>query len=348
MKLSKHDGLYGAAKILCGIDTTNGVDDVVTLESARLLLEDTQSPVTKRFQEELYRSLINKAHVSFGDIPASKGDITRYSGYDPMIKTLDAIEDLAQEKGVQQENNKEVIDYVNIVKTAIKNIAELSSSYSKGFTNRATLVAIEYNTYVYTCVQATTALLYTYLDYIKTPNSEVMEIKLKNTTLRADAFYFEQLAKFNAAQSKMGIEYRKYLEQLASKSKEGFLGIEAIVGITAIAVAALSIVPITRELIYQIFRLRTSLSDMLELQSKFLDMNRLALENNSTLPEKKRAKVIERQKGLVKILHKLSDKIRVNSSQSIEQSKRDLAKDNKNVNIDKIRDDVANSPFEII
>lgn len=310
----------------------------------RIVLEDVNSPITRVYQQKLYRSVIDKAHIDFGDIPVSKGNIRNYKGYPNMIETLEAIKGLAEE-----EKATDVVNYVNIVKKAIDNIAELSSTFEKGFTTRTEYVALEYNVYVYTCVQATTALIHTFVDYIKTPNQErVSTVTIKNNKLRADEFYFEQLNKFNLIQANMGIDYRKMLEGLCEKETNNFLGSDMVVGVAAISAVALSIVPITRELIYQIYKAKGNLSQNLELQAEFLEMNKACIESNNAMPADKKAKVIKKQLDLAKKLRKLSDMLKIKSAKSITDSRRELDRDNKSLSIQTLRDEISNSPLEII
>lgn len=334
---------FGAAKILMENADSSSSDYIKNLEDTILVLEDTESPITRKYQERLYQSVIDKAHIDFGDIPKSAGNIRNYSGYTSMNETLNAIKEIAT-----SEKNEEVISYVTIVEDAIRYIADLSSTYQKGFTTKTPYVALEYNTYVYNCVEATTALLYTFIDYVKNPTSQMLELKIKNTKMRADEFYFEQLKKFNNVQRKMGLNYRKMLEGLCNGDRNNFIGSDRLIGIATISAVALAIIPITRAIIYQIYRLRTSLSDSLAMQAKFLEMNEACVRNNDHLDQKRKDKVISKQKNLAKELNKLSDAIRVKSAKSISDSKRDLEADNKYMSMNAIRDDISNSPFEII
>lgn len=95
-----------------------------------------------------------------------------------MMEVLNTIDGLANEQ-----KNKEVMEYVAVVKKAISNIENLSSSYAKGFINKSDYVMLEYNTYVYTCIEATSSLLYEFVEYIKRPDQQVMTIQLKNTNI---------------------------------------------------------------------------------------------------------------------------------------------------------------------
>jgi len=118
--------------------------------------------------------------------------------------------------------------YVNIVLKAIDNISTLSIAYQKGFQFKNEYIAMEYNSYVYFCVEATTSLIYSFVEYIKRPDQETMTITLKNNKLRADEFYFEQLKKFNTVCDTQGVNYRKMLDSICT-SKDNFIGTTAVI-----------------------------------------------------------------------------------------------------------------------
>lgn len=323
--------------------TENNDIKVTESNGIRYILEDVNSPVTRKYHEKMFKSIIEKKHINFGDIPLSKGNIRDYSGYPAMVDTLNTILKLARESEVIT-----VEKYVLIVQEAIRNIEELSSSYQKGFITKTEYVAMEYNTYVYFCVEATTAILYSFVDYIKTPDQTKIKIVIKNTKMRADEFYFDQLLKFNKSQENIGVEYRKMLEQLCNKDKNNFIGTSTAIGMSAVMVAAIAIVPITREVLYQIYNFRGKLSESLDLQVQFLEMNKACVEANSGILENKKSKILQKQEKLAKSIKKLSDIIRVKSAKSIVDSKRELEKDNKMMSIDSLKNDVSNSPFELL
>ena len=327
-----------AIKILIDDSCPNYISEASKIQ---LVLEDVNSPVTRKYQEKLYQSVINKAHIDFGDIPKSEGNIRNYKGYNNMMETIDVIEKLAIE-----EKANDVIKYVKILRDAINNIDQLSSTYNKGFITKTEYVAMEYDTYVYFCIEATTALIYSFVEVVKAPDKNLYEMKIKNSKLRADEFYFEQLEKFNRVQNKSGIDYRKMLETMCDKGKSNFTGAE-VLGVAAVVTVAMSIVPITREIIYQIYNFRGKLSDNLEMQAHFLELNKVCVENNEMMDAKKREKVAKKQLELSKKLLKLSDTIRVKSSKSIMDSKRELKSDNKMLTLDNIKDEVSNSPLEL-
>ena len=153
---------------------------------------------------------------------------------------------------------------------------------------------------------------------------------------------------FKKIGKKDGIQYRKMLEEMINGQKNNFIGIDMAIGIGALAAVAYAIVPITRALIYQIYKLRSSISDTLSLQAKFLEMNETCVMNNSTLDKDKKTEIVAKQKKLSNDLKKLSDAIRVKSAKSITDSERELKKDNSGFSIDALRDEVSNSAFELM
>ena len=312
-------------------------------EKISTVLEDANSPITKKYQEKLFQSVINKKHINFGSIPKSEGNIRNYEGYNNMNETLNILYNLAVDQ-----KNKNVLDYVTIVQKAIRNIENLSSTYMKGYQTKTEYVELEYNTFVYTCVEATSTLLYQFVDYMRKPTDQIMTIVLKNDTLRADLFYFEQLKKFNNVNDKMGIDYRKMLESLCEKGRNNFLGSEMVVGIAAISLAAMAIVPVTRECIYQIYHLREQLSKSLEMQASFLEMNAACVNSNEIFTAEKKKKVLDKQLKMKNKLLKLASTLKVNAVKSKENSKKEIKKDNSMLTINSIQDEVSNSPFEFV
>lgn len=317
-------------------------DSNTDFKSVGIILEDVNSPVTRKFQEKLYKDVLEKKHVDFGDIPKSRGDITSYSGYSNMMDTLDTLRQLANEN-----NASGVIEYIDIISKAVSNIQALTNIFKKGFSTRTEYVALEYNSYVYLCVEATTALIYSFVEYVKNPTTRALELKIVDSKLRADAFFFNQLDKFNNIQAKMRNDYIAMLDNMCSGDKDSFIGTSTLVGIGAVIGMAVISIPITREVIYQIFNIRTKLSDYLELQSNFLEMNRARVENNDILMPAKKKEILVKQEKLSKKLKSLSDKLKLKSAVSVKEKDNALNKKNKMLSVDNLKDEVKNSDFEI-
>lgn len=306
------------------------------------VLEDVNSPVTRKLEEKLFQSVLDKKHIDFGSIPKSKGNIKDYEGYSAMESTLNTIKDLATENKAG-----DVINYVDIVQKAIENLSSMSVAYQKGFQFKNEYIAMEYNSYVYFCIEATTALIYSFVEYIKRPDTDTFVMVIKNSKLRADEFYFEQLKKFNMVCDTQGVNYRKMLDSMAV-SKDNFIGTTAAIGIATVIAAAIAIIPITRAVVYQVYHIRGNISEQLDIQAEFMEMNKSCVEANSALTVQKKKEIVAKQEKLVKRLRKLSDTIRVKSSKSVEVATRETKNENKSLTIDSIKDEVSNSDFEFI
>lgn len=319
------------------------LSDVSKVRKIHTFLEDANSPINSKYKERLFQSIIDKGHIDFGDIEKSAGDIKAYTGYACMTETLNTIKDLATEQKCA-----EAIRLADIVLTAIRNIEGLRLQYQRGFSTSSQYVMLEYNVYVYTCIEATTTLVYEFADYIKVPSQPFMEIKLKNTKLRANEFYFEQLSKFNSVNDSMGINYRKMLENMCDNGKSNFIGMETIVGLSAISAVAILIVPVTRSLIYRFYHLRNSISDSLDLQVKFLEMNKLSVESNESFTVEKRKEIVRKQEKLAQFLKTSANKIRVKSVQAQRSADAEMKKDDKLFTLDNLQGAADSDPLVLV
>lgn len=327
------DLFHEAARLL-----SDGTRD--SYREVHLIMEDAESPVTKKTIESLYNSVINKSHIDFDTIPNSKGDITAYTGYKSMVQTLADLMTMSTEDSAY----KDLGIYVKSVQHAIANIQGFSKFYMQAFQKKMERLVIEYNIFVYTCVEATTSLLYQFSDYIKTPSSHEMRVRLQNTKYRADMFYIQQLQSFNRLCASG--DYKKYLSGIIVSGTDNFLGFDDAALITGslaiISAVALSIVPITRRLIYSFQNARGKLAEDLELQAYFLELNKNSIESSKSKTPAEKKKILEKQeKTRLKFL-RLAEKLRVKSMRAEEYAKQTLAKDDKTMTISNMKDKASN------
>lgn len=332
-----YDPMYSAVQILTESENSSVSEE----RKIQAVLEDVNSPVTSKYIQKLYSSVIDKSHVDFDTIPLSKGNIVEYTGYTNMIQVLENILKIASD-----DRQSNVVEYVNVVKDAINYLRILAPLYQKGFSTGNDYIITEYNAFVYTTVQATSTLLYEFVDYVKRPDSQIIQITLKNTKYRANTFYIDQLRKFNHINKKM--QYRKYLETVLKGGKDNFIGTAEIVGFAAVAAIALAIVPVTRELVYRFYNVRASLSDCLAQHAYFLEMNKTVVEANTDFTPKKKEQIIIKQEKIKNICLKLSDKLRVSHIKAVNAGKNELQKDNRLLTLDNIKQEVNDSPLTLL
>lgn len=327
------DTLQDAVHILC-----EGTND--SPYKIKAMLEDATSPVTKVYKEKLYQSIVDRSHVDFGDIPKSKGDITKYSGYPTMLECLESLQKIATE-----EKSKELLEAIGTVNTAITNIKQLKATYMKAFAKKVELPILDYNTYVLTCVEGVTTLVSNYIDFIKTPSSEY-KFELKNTKYRANKLYIEQLEKFNKINKDGG--YGKYISTVITKGQENFFLDPALIGAAFITVVALGIIPVTRELIYLYNETKRKVSDLLALQAYYLEMNKSAIEYNTTMKADKKKEVLKKQEKIRKKFLILSEKLRISDVKAEDMARKKLDTDNRGMTAGGLEDDTSNSDISIL
>lgn len=312
--------------ILCGTDHP-------TMRQEREVLayfEDANSSVTSKYLERLYMSVISKAHIDFDNIPVSAGDIEKYVGYKNMIDVLDNVNALASNL-----NNKQVQQYVMTVKEAINNIRKLAPLYKKGFMMKNEYVMLEYNTFVYACVQATSTILYEFVDYVKRPDATTIKITLKNTKYRANTFYIDQLAKYNAVNKKM--QYAKFLDGMLKDGEDNFIGAYTAIGVTAVVAVALAIIPVMRELVYQYYNIKSNISDALAQQAYFLELNKSVVEANSDFSKEKKADILMKQEKVKNLCLRVSDKLRVTHAKAMSAGEAAIRNDSKYMTLDNMK-----------
>lgn len=307
------------------------------------VLEDVNSPIRNKFNEKLFDSVIDKKHIDFDNIPASKGDIDKYTGTKPMKETLVVL------AGLQSDMKNISDDYINTISTAISNIAKYKDLYGNGFKLKNDFVMLEYNTLVYTCVEATTSLIYQFVDIFKNPTQDTNTLVIRNTKYKANLFYLDQLRKYNTVIKKMGNDYRKYLTNMLDKGNESnFIGTATMVGAATVGLVALSIIPITRELVNQYYNIRHKLSSSLAYHAYLLEMNKAIIEGNNTFNASKKKSILAKQETIKNQLIKLSDLLRVSNVKTGEKRMASIEKENKTMTIDSIKRQVDSSPLELL
>lgn len=334
MSITNYNELLPAATILATEGTHKEIRHIMTV------LEDAESPITQRFHSKLYNMIVDRNHIDFGSIPASKGKVSMYSGYPAMIGTLNTIKEYPEASTAGA-----VMDAVSTVETALELLNRHSNVYALGFTKKNDYIIMEYNTIVATCVEATTSILYECVDYMKLPDRTLGDIRFKDNKIRPNLFYIEQLKRYNKAASNPN--YGKYLNYMITGGKDNFSGY-AVVGVAAVSLLSSMVIPVIRELVYQFYNLRSKLSDSLDLQATFLDMNRLRIEADNEMDPVKKSKIIEKQNSVREKFSKLSDKLRVGGVQARKQASSEIKKTNDMMSLNSIRNEIDNSPFSLV
>ena len=172
-------------------------------------------------------------------------------------------------------------------------------------------------------------------------------MELKNTKFRANALYLDQLERFNKVN--VNGSYNKYISTVVQKGQENFLLDPAIIaGAAFVSVIALSIIPVTRELIYLYNETKRKLSDLFALQAYYLEMNKTALEYNTEIKSDKKKVIIQKQDKIRKKFLYLSEKLRIADIKAEQTSKKRLETDNRGMSTGSLEDDVNDSDMVLM
>jgi len=297
------------------------IENAITLKEKNQiysLKESDQNIVNNTMISNLYKSAIEKAHVDFNDIPNSKGDLTKFSGFKSMLDSVDLLHQLSNKTNVK-------IDELDILDKAINNIINYKESFEKGFKLEKEFIILQYNILVCACIEGLSSIISSYVDFIKRPDR--IEFTLIKSPQLTGRICIMNLEKFNSC-VRSG-EFGKVIKSVIDSGKEGFVGTETLMIGTLIVGGVLVLVPLMRELIFYFYYSRLKISEYLKTQALFLEINKNNINMNSSLNSKNKKQILDRQQTVIRNLQALSDKIRVDDTTSTTQTYKNMNTENK-------------------
>lgn len=311
-------------------------------DKIRVLTENEVTAVNNAMIGNLYQSAIEKAHINFEDIPESKGDITKYSGYKSMTDSLAILTQLSQQQGVK-------IAEIDTVTQAINNIIACRDLFERGFALEKEFVVLEYNVLVYACVEATSSIISSHVDFVKRPDA--VEFQLLKGRERSGDLCIQNLDKFNMS-VKSG-DFNKVLRTVVQSGQQQFVGLETVAIAAAIIGAVLVSVTLIRELVFFFYFSRMRLSDYLEQQAALLEINKNSLSSQGVgVSAKEKNQIVKKQESVIAKLHSISERIKVNRAMAEKNTQASLKKENQTWTIDDVKSQAAstdpNSGFQLL
>ena len=297
-------------------------------QKIQALTEAEQAVVNDRMVGSLYQSILKKKNIDFDDIPFSKGDIQKVDGYENMVATIETVKQLGRKFNIK-------LDEVEIVENAIVNIRTYKGTFERGFGLDNEFMKLYYNTLVYACIESTSLIVSSYIEYVKTINN--VEFRIKKGKGIYGNICLESLNKFN--ESVKDGSFVKFANSVMDKGNENFMG-RSYVGYEGTPLfkkilAVVTVVPMVRELIYYFYESRMNVSEYLQQQKDFLEMNKFRLESSS-MDAQKRNKILAKQQKAIERLDRMSDKIRVNHQLANKNAEKEIQKDNKDYSLNSV------------
>lgn len=308
------------------------MDNATSFKECKEILALTEAEVANASNDmvaKLFKSAIDKSHVDFGDIPESKGDITKYKGYKTMSESLTYLRNIADKANIK-------IEELNVVEKAVANIIAYRDHFEKGFKLNKDFIILQYNSLVAMCVEATTILISSMIEYVK--RVDKLEFEIVNTKISIGGVCIDNLEKFNKTVSSG--DFSKVINSVIKSGSEGFNGAAAAAITLATIGGVITLVTILRESIFFFYNSRMKIADFLNTQALFLELNRNNLEANSAgIPAAKKNEIIKRQQALIVKLRKYADKVKVNDTTANNKVKTDIKRENSEWKLSDVKQD---------
>lgn len=302
--------------------------DIEHRETRKVMLninEADQNQVLSALTSKLYDHIVDRVDdIDFGDIPSTKGDITKLDRYQKLVDCVTVMRQLLEEY-------KQDVKPIGIIEKAIENVAQRKELFEKAFRYQVELPMITYSTIVLSIISSTSFLVSTCIEFIKIPSQDEFSVILDKVALTKSKsnLLFNNLEKFNTACDKGQID--NCLEVIIKNNMKNLTGVEVgfVVGGVAMAGLLLNIIPILRELIFFFYYSRTRVSDYFDIQADLLQMNAYNVQSNETMKKSEREKIAKKQIKIAELFRKMSNKIAVNTKESEVKATKDIVQANK-------------------
>ena len=314
------------------------MSDIHTVETVCAMNEAEQNSLLLSLTNKLYKMIVDKIDsTDYGEIPNTRGDITKLSKYDELRECHKVL------RGIFQQF-REKDEPINVLEDAVDNIVNMKDIFVGAYMAKAEFPKSVYNTMTLAVINATSFMIATCIEYIKNPKKEGLEIVLNKTGVAKakEHLVYISLKDFNEACRKGEVE--NALRPFVQNRAKGFV-MTAAIGIKAALViggVVLAILPIMKDLVYFYYASKARVSQYFDLQAKLLEMNANELRDNADIKtEGDKASVIRRQLAIAKTFHDIANYLTVDAKGSEVEATKEIKKDKQSYKIDDVEPNAA-------
>lgn len=322
--------------------------DITDRETRKILVtinEADQNQVMGNLAAKLYDAIVKKVtDIDFGQIPASRGDITKIPNYLDMVSCLTTIRDMMVE-------SKQSTGSADIIFLAIENMKKYQNIWEKGYVLENEMVIVFYNTIALSIVSAISLLTSATIEFVKNPQSDIIDIELAKVANHKtkDNLLFKNLDKFNKACRKGDIE-KIFNDVLRAQRqlKEGTVikeSISAILFTGAMVLGLLStVIPILHQLTNALYCLRQNVAEYLAGEADVIRLNAEKVQYNRAKTPEQKKKIIARQHKIADHFKKWANKLMIKANKADVEAQKQIKKDRSNKSkIGDVIDDMPDS-----
>ena len=266
------------------------------------LNEAGQNTVLMNLTSKLYDKIVSKCDdIDYGEIPATKGDITKLSKYNDMKETISIMHDILKE--YNQDTGP-----VDELSVALSNVEARKDLFERAYRYNSELPIAMYCNVVLGIITGISYMIATSIEFIKDPGTESFRVALDKMSYAKtkDHMIYSTLKSFNKTCSNK--DFDRAMEAVLKASTKNFTGGVVLGGIAiGILGVILVLIPVLRELIFLFYYTRMRISDFFDIQADLLQANAYALESNTTLNKTEQKKVMAKQLKTVEHFRKISN-----------------------------------------
>ena len=303
--------------------------------------EAEQNTVLLSLTNKLYQMIVAKIDdIEKGDIPKSRGDITRLPKYNQMkecAKTLTSI----------FEQYKEDTAPIKVIENAIDNLEDNSDVFVQSYMAKVDFGIMIYESVTLAVIGSLSYMIACCIEYVKDPKNDGLTIVMDKTGVAKvkEHLLYENLVKFNEACRTNDIE--NAIRPLIKNRTQNLFGVGGLVLVKGILIAIpviIALIPLVKDLVYYFFAARQRVSVYFDIQADLLEMNANELKDNPNITtDADRKSVIRKQLQVARTFRQIADKLAVEAKTAENKADKEIKKDNKKYRIDDVETNPADA-----
>lgn len=308
--------------------------DITDRETRKVLVtinEADQNQVMGSLATKLYDAIVKKVtDIDFGQIPQSRGDITKIPNYLDMVECLTTIRDMMVA-------SKQSTQTPDIIFLSIENMKKYQKIWEKGYVLDNEMAIVFYNTIALSIVSAISLLTSATVEFVKNPQSDVIDLELARVANHKtkDNLLFKNLDKFNKACRKGDIEkiFNEVLKAQRQLKEETIVkeNIAAILFTGAMVLGLLStVIPILHQLTNALYCLRQNVAEYLAGEADVIRLNAEKVQYNRAKTPEQKKKIIARQHKIADHFKKWSNKLMIKANKADVEANKKIKEENSN------------------
>ena len=322
------------------------INDTQTRKVLVSIDEADQNQVLGNLATKLYNSIVKRVtDIDYGQIPLSKGDITKIPNYMDIVECLTTIRDLMQ-------NQRQSTKSADTIFLSIENLKKYKNLWEKAYNLECEIAVVFYNTIALSIVSATSLLTAAAVEFVKNPDSQTIDIELSKVSANKtkDSLLFKNLEKFNKSCAKGDIEktFEKILKAQREVRESSVVVKENITTILftgAMVISLLTcVIPILHPLTITLYNMRQNVAEYLSGEADIIRLNAEKVQYNRTKTPEQKKKIIAKQNKIADHFKKWANIIMVKSNKAEKESEKEIKKEKENKSkIDDVVDEVPSS-----